>query len=250
MSTDESIQAQLSTITAQLSEMTAVVAQLKSPTHIENDKPLVYKKPRSRYIVPTDHLLSIYPAIKFQKDFFKAKIDPADKLIDMSDYHYLEGMDYDASQLIDVSNSPTTTALQRRNCPGFSLDWPILLALWIPSLTWRPKTAPRTYGRIEQSLLPTRSGILQATSQLKPMSHNKAFFTDKMGLGDPTRPRPAAVTLAEIVERKSNLDASNAVFSIKKKHKLSNKDHDKQHETKSTDTSKDKPKAQQGQGLR
>ncbi|KAF9280484.1 hypothetical protein BGZ88_012167 [Linnemannia elongata] len=102
MSTDESIQAQLSTITAQLSEMTAVVAQLKSPTHIENDKPLVYKKPHSRYIVPTDHLLSIYPAIKFQKDFFKAKIDPADKLIDMSDYHYLEGMDYDASQLIDV----------------------------------------------------------------------------------------------------------------------------------------------------
>lgn len=102
MSTDESIQAQLSTITAQLSEMNAVVAQLRSPAHIENDKPLVYKKPRSRYIVPTDHLLSIYPAIKFQKDFFKAKIDPADKLIDMSDYHYLEGMDYDASQLIDV----------------------------------------------------------------------------------------------------------------------------------------------------
>lgn len=71
-----------------------------------------------------------------------------------------------------------------------------------------------------------------------------------MGLGDPTRPRPAAVTLAEIVERKSNLDANNAVFSIKKKYKLSNKDHNKQHETKSTDTSKDKPKAQQGQGLR
>ncbi|KAF9117749.1 hypothetical protein BG015_006873, partial [Linnemannia schmuckeri] len=74
----------------------------QNPHNIDDDKPLVYKKPRSTYIVPTEHLLSIYPAIKFQKDFFKTKLDPIDKLIDMSDYHYLEGINYDAYQLIDV----------------------------------------------------------------------------------------------------------------------------------------------------
>lgn len=42
----------------------------------------------------------MYPAIKVQRDLFKAKIDPS--LTEMSDYHSLEGMDYEANQLIDV----------------------------------------------------------------------------------------------------------------------------------------------------
>ena len=251
MSTDESIQAQLSAITAQLSQMAAVVAQLRSPTHIEDDKPLVYKKPRSTYIVPTDHLLSTYPAIKFQKDFFKAKIDPADKLIDMSDYHYLEGMDYDAYQLIDVQqkgfqlsgdNSFAEKELARIQSRLAHLTRPLdTLAhlaseddtenIWKDRAVALANTIRYLAGDIAAQANESRQNILYR----------------QMGLGDPT-PKPAAVTLAEIAERKTNLDAINAVFPVKKKHhKPSNKD-DKQDKTKSADTSKDKPKHQKDKG--
>ncbi|KAF9118688.1 hypothetical protein BG015_006547, partial [Linnemannia schmuckeri] len=78
-----------------------------------------------------------------------------------------------------ASNSPATTALQRRSWPRFSPDWHISLDLWTPSLTWRPKTTLKIYGRTEQLPWPTRSGTLQATSQLKPMSRDKISSTDK-----------------------------------------------------------------------
>ncbi|KAF9110757.1 hypothetical protein BGW39_004594, partial [Mortierella sp. 14UC] len=81
--------------------LTAMVTQLK-PQAPSDAKPLVYKKPCSTYIVPSKHLFSIYPAIEVQNNFFKAKLDPDDKILDMSDYHYLGGMDCEVNQLIDV----------------------------------------------------------------------------------------------------------------------------------------------------
>ncbi|KAG9063438.1 hypothetical protein KI688_004321 [Linnemannia hyalina] len=67
-----------------------------------------------------------------------------------------------------------------------------------------------------------------------------------MGLGDPT-PKPAAVTLADVAERKAALDAINA----KKHDKPPNKDQDKQDSSKSgnsNDRSKNKPKNNNDKG--
>ncbi|KAG9071692.1 hypothetical protein KI688_005905 [Linnemannia hyalina] len=87
---------------ARIDQLYEAIEQNKHNNAHTDDSTLVITKPRPTYIVPTQSLLAIYPVIALQKDFFKAKLDPAEKLIDMSDFHFVEGMDYDAHPLLDV----------------------------------------------------------------------------------------------------------------------------------------------------
>ncbi|OAQ22754.1 hypothetical protein K457DRAFT_25785 [Linnemannia elongata AG-77] len=156
----------------------------------------------------------------------------------MSDYHYLEGMDYDAYQLIDVQqkrfqlsgdNSFAETELARIQSRLTHLTRPLdTLAhlaseddtenIWNDRAVALANTIQYLAGDIAAQANESRQNILYR----------------QMGLGDPT-PKPAA--------RKTNLDAINAVSPVKKKyHKPSNKDQVKQDRTKSADTFKDKLK--------
>ncbi|KAG9063437.1 hypothetical protein KI688_004320 [Linnemannia hyalina] len=86
---------------ARMDQLSEAIDQNKHNNAHTDDSTLVITKPRPTYIVPTKSLLAIYTVIALQKDFFKAKLDPAEKLIDMSDFHFAEGMDYDAHPLLD-----------------------------------------------------------------------------------------------------------------------------------------------------
>ncbi|KAF9118284.1 hypothetical protein BGW39_001311, partial [Mortierella sp. 14UC] len=238
---------------AQIQTLTTMVTQLK--TQAPSDaKPLVYKKPRPTYIVPTQHLLNIYPAIEVQNNFFKAKLDPDDKILDMSDYHYLEGMDYEAYQLIDVQQK----GIQLSNDNSFAEKELARIQTRLAHLT-RPLDTLAHFASQDDTENIWKDRAVALANTIRYLAGDIAAQANEsrqnilyrqMGLGDPT-PKPAAVTLHEIVERKAALDIINSAFPVKKKqqHKPSSKDGDKQQDkTKSSDTSKDKPKQQKDKG--
>ncbi|KAG0199671.1 hypothetical protein BGX33_011500, partial [Mortierella sp. NVP41] len=240
---------------ARIDQLSVAFEQSKHNAHTD-DSTLVISKPRPTYIVPTQRLVSIYPVITLQKDFFKAKLDPAEKLIDMSDYHYLEGMEYDAHPLLDVQQK----GLQLNNDNSFAEKELARIQTRLAHLT-RPLDSLALMAAKDNTENVWKDRAVALASTIRYLAGDIAAQANEsrqnilyrqMGLGDPT-PKPAAVTLAEVAERKAVLDAINAVFPTKKKpNKPPNKDHDKQDSTKSgnsNDKSKDKPKNNKDKGF-
>ncbi|KAG9069566.1 hypothetical protein KI688_010470 [Linnemannia hyalina] len=218
---------------ARMDQLSEAIEQNKHNNTHTDDSTLVITKPRPTYIVPTKSLLAIYPVIALQKDFFRAKLDPADKFIDMSDFHFMEGMDYDAHPLLDVQQK------------GLRLN---------DDKRFAEKELAKIQTRLAHLTRPLDTlALMAAKDNTENIWKDRAvaLASTIRYLADPT-PKPAAVTLADVAERKAALDAINPVFPVKKKHdKPPNKDQDKHDSTKSgssNDKSKGKPKNNKDHG--
>ncbi|KAF9128110.1 hypothetical protein BGX30_014450 [Mortierella sp. GBA39] len=175
------------------------IEQNKHNSAHTDDSTLVITQPRPTYIVPTKPLLAIYPVIALLKDFVKAKFDPAETLIDMSDFHFIEGMDYDAHPLLDVQQ----TGLRLNDDNSF---------------------AEKELAKIQTRL-----------AHFKRPLDTLALMASKDDTENIWKDRAVSLTSTILyLAGQTTLDAINADFPVEKKHnKPFNKDQDKQDSTKS-----------------
>ncbi|KAF9114556.1 hypothetical protein BGX30_006558, partial [Mortierella sp. GBA39] len=215
----ESLKQQLALIMARIDQLSEAIDQNKYNNTYIDDSTLVITKPRPTYIVPTKSLLAYYAVIALQKDFFKVKLHPAEKLIDMSDFHFAEETDYGVHPLLGVQ----LKGLRLDDDNSFSEKELARILTKLAHLTFPLDTRALMAAKDDtENIWKDRAVALASTNRyLAGDIAAQANESRQMGLS-----KPAAITLADVAERKAALDAINAVFPIKKKH-LSNKDQDK-----------------------
>lgn len=172
-----------------------------------------------------------------QKDFFKAKLHPAEKLIEMSDYHFVEGMKYDAHPIHfwtfnirgSTHNSFAETELARIQSKLAHLTHPldtlaVMAAKDHSQNIWKDRAV--ALASTIRYLAGGHHSPSKQVSSKHPLPTNgsgRSYVPNSLRLLLPTSPR-----------EKQPWTPSMPVFPAKKKHnRPPNKDQDKHDSTKS-----------------